>query len=448
MSKSKSKSKSKPKPTPKRTYDFTTPQTFKTVPRSGLVVTDEMKKLLAKPGFLSSKDGGEKLRQLYQDHSVGFSFEQLSPFGQACWFGRLENMIEILGSGFVPDLAAKETVYEKPYATLLVLGSQRVTTLSGAPTRHLEVLQFLISRGLPVNLHDIVGHTALHHAVIGDMPRKQEIMKILIKAGADVNGRNRWGEPPLLSAIVSGDVVGMEVLLEGGADINICDADDVSPSKNYVVYGPRVAATFEKWLKIRSGKPDPLTTKSCAQCGVKNTPLKNCSRCLTVQYCSKECQAAAWKGHKPDCKPFDKKTTITVKPSYDSPFQGPVIPNTAVTHGLFGRGNPVPETHFRNSHIPKDLTSEGKQVVIKVQAPYPGSAPTPEGVYQDMLVYTRKRDFVCYIQRKTSREAYDTLLETIRGRGVESLKAYFVAILKSPEELVIKFSEPLAAQPW
>jgi len=42
---------------------------------------------------------------------------------------------------------------------------------------------------------------------------------------------------------------------------------------------------------------------SCANCGVMYlNPLRKCSRCHTVRYCSKECQTADWKnGHKSIC---------------------------------------------------------------------------------------------------------------------------------------------------
>ncbi|EIW52895.1 uncharacterized protein TRAVEDRAFT_53328 [Trametes versicolor FP-101664 SS1] len=44
----------------------------------------------------------------------------------------------------------------------------------------------------------------------------------------------------------------------------------------------------------------------CSKCG-KTEGLMNCSRChgATGAYCSKECQAAHWKIHKPVCKPLE-----------------------------------------------------------------------------------------------------------------------------------------------
>jgi len=41
-----------------------------------------------------------------------------------------------------------------------------------------------------------------------------------------------------------------------------------------------------------------LDQPRCAKCGVTDVPLSRCSRCKTTQYCSVECQRAAWWYHK------------------------------------------------------------------------------------------------------------------------------------------------------
>ena len=49
--------------------------------------------------------------------------------------------------------------------------------------------------------------------------------------------------------------------------------------------------------------------KRCALCGKlgnKENKIKVCSGCMNIWYCSKECQGADWKRHKPDCKEFRK----------------------------------------------------------------------------------------------------------------------------------------------
>lgn len=50
--------------------------------------------------------------------------------------------------------------------------------------------------------------------------------------------------------------------------------------------------------------PQPTTSSSpqCDNCNKPSTQLKNCAACGKAKYCSKECQKAAWKAHKPECK--------------------------------------------------------------------------------------------------------------------------------------------------
>jgi hypothetical protein len=65
-----------------------------------------------------------------------------------------------------------------------------------------------------------------------------------------------------------------------------------------------------------------------------------------------------------------------------------------------------------------------------------------------MLVYTKKRDFMCQVRRIDNPKAFDSLESVVRSKGVSGLKAYFSATLNSEDELVVKISEVLAEQPF
>lgn len=47
---------------------------------------------------------------------------------------------------------------------------------------------------------------------------------------------------------------------------------------------------------------DNANVVTCERCGGACTPVKKCARCLSVAYCSVECQKADWRTHKPECR--------------------------------------------------------------------------------------------------------------------------------------------------
>ncbi|KAI0747598.1 hypothetical protein C8Q80DRAFT_685654 [Daedaleopsis nitida] len=46
----------------------------------------------------------------------------------------------------------------------------------------------------------------------------------------------------------------------------------------------------------------PIDLRVCDSCGCEKSPLKRCSGCSAVVYCSKECQRKAWSAHKELCR--------------------------------------------------------------------------------------------------------------------------------------------------
>jgi hypothetical protein len=189
-------------------------------------------------------------------------------------------------------LSGTETAYKYGYATLIIAGSQRVVPQPGASQpQHLEVLKFLISYGLPVDVPDIAGYVALHHSVLNPSYCKKELILALLEGGANVDIQNRWGDTPLHNAVMGGDALGTDILLEDGASIDLAEGNGYTVRSFYSRTGPAVNAVVEKWLVKRSGKEkSALMGKTCDQCGVAQKGLKICAKCKTVQYCSRECQ--------------------------------------------------------------------------------------------------------------------------------------------------------------
>jgi hypothetical protein len=79
-----------------------------------------------------------------------------------------------------------------------------------------DVVGKMLDDGVGVNNRDQHGHTALHHASMGN---HLGVIHVLIAHGADVNSQNRYGDTPLMLA--GRHLEAVRALLNRGADVNI-----------------------------------------------------------------------------------------------------------------------------------------------------------------------------------------------------------------------------------
>lgn len=156
----------------------------------------------------------------------------------------------------------------------------------------MEVLRYLIARGLPLNIGDIAGHSALCHAVTSEI-LVFDIAEALLEGGADVNHRNRYGEVPLLGAFKQLYPTVVELLMKFGADVTIPEGDGITPWQCYLAFGPQIAATISKWVERRKGEEAPRAEKKCDLCGKDDMPLKCCTKCRVARYCGADCQSTS-----------------------------------------------------------------------------------------------------------------------------------------------------------
>jgi len=422
---------------------------------NGLQVSEEMRSILSRnPGFISSDSGGQRLAELYVDGSANFNVMQLSEFGLACFVGQLDAVQSMVESRSPPDLAGHETPYQHGYASLVVFGAQRIVEGPLSSGKWNDVLNYLLSKGMPPDASDIMGYTALDHATMHSISRKLDLARILLSSPhsggpANPNHQNRRGMVSIFAPMMHDTVDAVDLLMEYGADLEIPDADGQKPSALYVSCGPKVTATVLKWIRMRKGEDALLDAKKCGnpQCldvskASADVGLKYCARCKTIRYCSVHCQRTHWPQHKVTCSPFSTSAQVTLKPHYHTEYVGLFSPSAVARNLQQIPTEPVPTAHSRASHVPKGFSKDSpkpKSLVIKVQVPLGNGA---------LLVYTKKRDLVCMIRKEDNLTDYDKITAVVKSKGVKGLKAYFAAELRSKDELVVKVDNVLAEQPF
>ncbi|VDK32031.1 unnamed protein product [Taenia asiatica] len=90
---------------------------------------------------------------------------------------------------------------------------------------NLSAVNVLIEAGFYVNANNVDGHTPICDAAANG---SVEIIRALIRGGANVNPLAYWGSP-LINAVKNGHYDAMVVLIDAGADVNACDRKGFCP---------------------------------------------------------------------------------------------------------------------------------------------------------------------------------------------------------------------------
>ena len=84
-----------------------------------------------------------------------------------------------------------------------------------------QMLNFLLEKNIAINVRDISGRTALHHAIAS---KDIDTIKLLIDRGANLNAKDNSGMTPLYyAARLSTNLEAVKLLLNRGADLNSKD---------------------------------------------------------------------------------------------------------------------------------------------------------------------------------------------------------------------------------
>ena len=99
---------------------------------------------------------------------------------------------------------------------------------------HIDVVSLLLENG--ANVHAVSneeGYSVLH---LCDVP---EVFEYFLNLGLDINARNKTGQTPLYESVgIFGSLDMLRILLRNGAQVNIQDANKESPLIQAIKYGP------------------------------------------------------------------------------------------------------------------------------------------------------------------------------------------------------------------
>ncbi|EGO03119.1 hypothetical protein SERLA73DRAFT_176639 [Serpula lacrymans var. lacrymans S7.3] len=414
---------------------------------SGYMSPKDMLDLLDHPESIGGAKDGKGLRIVYEKEHLDLKPQLLSKFALACFIGILDVVKQGISTGSAPDLVGTETPIKIGYASLVVLGAQRINGGTKDSLQHLTTLRHLLQQGAPPDVPDSMGYTALHHSCASSSPQPT-LARVLLQEGADPNYRNRYGEIPIFAPFRSNNITLVDLLMKYGTNLDIVDVNGDPVRSIFVHFGPQVTATVRRWERKRMGEDAPLDDKRCEGCSKKaEGRIKQCSNCHTVRYCSTECQRADWQNHKSKCQPFSAPNVVTLRPDYQSY-------STVFSRADFARqALGIPEysaSERRHRPLTKDLSDHepNKSLVVKVQVPLVSALILTGPDVGDLLVYNKKKDFICNIRQAENRGNYEKIVKVVRAKGINGIKAYFAAELKNRYELVVKISEVLAEQPF
>ena len=138
------------------------------------------------------------------------------------------------------------------------------------------------------------------------------LAEILLKAGAEVNAKSRFGEIPLIHATLSVKYDIIQLLLDYGADPNMGDFGRNITASDLVRMYPKIQDMFSKASKQllkndREKIKENEGINNCHVCKRMEDGNKRCSGCYNVFYFSRDCQVADWTNHKTECQIIQKE---------------------------------------------------------------------------------------------------------------------------------------------
>ncbi|CAG9461369.1 unnamed protein product [Pedinophyceae sp. YPF-701] len=178
---------------------------------------------------------------------------------------------------------------------------------SGRP----ETVRLLLQRGVAVDILAMDDRTPLHVAA---NEGRAEIVRMLLQAGASKTAKSEAGATPAemcKARLTSDGFSGLPVEQQQGLALTykLLTGETAKLVRKQPPAAGAPPAAAPPAQAVRPAQAVLLTGAKdrCNHCGklesqLASRKLSACSQCRNAHYCSRECQRAAWKSHKPECK--------------------------------------------------------------------------------------------------------------------------------------------------
>ena len=144
----------------------------------------------------------------------------------------LNRLIRVTGDCDLPDLRSLKSLLKRGANS----NSFEKGWNDGAPPLHqwallacVEAVQLLLDHEADVSITDNYGRSALKHAAgalnWAETSKAEQVVKLIIQAGADVNVKSTLGYTPLMWAARAGNLEITQLLIELGANVHDTDND-------------------------------------------------------------------------------------------------------------------------------------------------------------------------------------------------------------------------------